>query len=771
VVNTDSIDKKLASLEQRISRLQSFVTSRRGSSNHEATQGIHSEKDYVRPESLFEGLFVRKLSDLSYRVKTDSNEGRSFDLILENTTDPVVETDLSGIVQSVNISAQHLLGYTIDETRDTSLFSLIADSYRPHMEHAYDRLREQGKNQSRYPSDVFPLQVKTKEGTVHNVESMLFSYIRDEEERTAVLMRQTHISHRLISELNSLKSQYTALSETLYDAILQINQDFKITFANSAVQKLFGYDKNELIGSSFKKLFPEALHTRYFDDFQKYFFVDENDREQLGLDNTLEVIGLKKDNESTLYELSFGNSRGLNDQRMLTCVIRDITQRKNAERKLRTLAYYDTLTHAGNRDLFYTDISDLIEKTMQEESKAAILFLDLDNFKRVNDTMGHSQGDELLITAANRIRDCLRDQDTLYRWGGDEFVVLLSQISKVEDASRVADRVLDKISAPYYLDSVTGTEKQKVNLGTSMGISVIPDDGTTPDQILQNGDIAMYRAKEGGKNRYFYFDSHMNEQERRKWYLEKGLRHLIETKSFAVHYQPLVNSQGHIKGAEALVRWQLEDETYVSPGEFIPVAEETNLIVPLGTAIFEQVCQDLSQWNEKYPDFYIAYNLSAKQFEDDQLVHIIGTYLEQYDINPKNLKLEITESSVMQTPVQSIQKIEELKNSYPGIQFAIDDFGTGYSSLNYLSTLPADTLKIDQSFIMNIDENNNRKIVDTIISLAHTLELDIVAEGVETAEHVDYLKTRQCEYLQGFYYKKAVSAEEFSQLLEKRVLP
>jgi len=635
----------------------------------------------------------------------------------------------------------------------------------------YGSIAKESGEATRSPSEVFPLQVETSEGNVHNVETMLFSYIRDKKEQTAVLMRQTHVSHKLISELNSLKSQYFALSETLYDAILQINQDFEITFANSAVQRLFGYDKGELVGNSFKKLFPKELHSRYFDDFKKYFFVDENDREQLGLDNTLEVIGLKKDNESTVYELSFGNSRGLENQRMLTCVIRDITQRKNNERKLRTLAYYDKLTHAGNRELFNAELSTIIKRTLADDSKAALMFLDLDNFKRINDTMGHTQGDNLLVTAASRIRDCLREHDSLYRWGGDEFVVLLSQISKQNDVATIADRVLYQISAPYYLDSQSGTDKQKVMMGTSMGISIVPDDGTTPEQLLQNGDIAMYRAKEGGKNRYFFFDSHMNEQEKRKWYVEKGLRDIIEKGSFAVHYQPLVDREGYIKGAEALVRWPLTDDSTISPSEFIPVAEETNLIVPLGTAILERVCKDLSEWNKSYPDFYVAYNLSAKQFEDDQLVSIIGTYLDQYKVNPYNLKLEITESSVMQTPVQSIEKINELKERYPGIKIAIDDFGTGYSSLNYLSTLPADTLKIDQSFILNIDQHNNRKIVDTIISLAHTLNLDIVAEGVETRDHVDYLTTHDCEYLQGYYYKKAVPSQEFSQLLENRMLP
>jgi len=305
-------------------------------------------------------------------------------------------------------------------------------------------------------------------------------------------------------------------------------------------------------------------------------------------------------------------------------------------------------------------------------------------------------------------------------------------------------------------------------MGVSIGISLMPENGDDAPSLIRSADIAMYKAKEV-KNCYTFFTDEINDKANERLFLEAGIRAALESKQFQLHYQPLVDVQGKIKGVEALLRWHDPQKGFISPVSFIPIAEETGLIIPLGDWVLDTACTDLHYWNTHGdPDLYVSVNLSVKQFNQVNIVDKLCKTIEKADINPKNLKIEITESSIVKNPSESRDKIEEIKRRNEGIRIAIDDFGTGYSSLSYLSEFPVDTLKIDRSFVINLDKQKNTKIINTIIALAHSLNMDVIAEGVETKDQLSYLTSKNCQTFQGFYFGKAVSAEKIGELLEKR---
>jgi PAS domain S-box-containing protein len=591
---------------------------------------------------------------------------------------------------------------------------------------------------------------------------------------------------RLAQELEAVRDSYAALSETVADPILQINEQFKIIFANTAVRAVFGYERSELLKKDFSLLFPPSTYERYRDAFGKYFVIDDAHRKASKLENALEVLGRTKDGDIIPVEVSFGNSRSVRGERLLTCIARDISQRKQTERKLKYLAYHDKLTDLGNRDLFYITMEQFLAHVRRyKDTIGAVLFLDLDGFKKVNDSFGHNVGDRILCASAQRLNGCLRESDHVYRFsseqeanvashedlfrfGGDEFVILLTHLRKSTDAAVVAQKIIDTLRRPF---AVEGEDEPKISIGVSVGIALIPQNGLNTMQLIKSADVAMYKAKERG-NRYMYFNNELNKQASARLYLENGIRSALDRQAFELHYQPIVGARGTIEGAEALLRWRDRRKGFISPADFIPVAEETGLILPLGDWVFETACRQLGVWNTGgFPDFYVSVNLSVKQFAQEDIVDKLGRIIERSGVNPGNLKVEITESSIMPNPAEARLKMEQLKNRYPGIRIAIDDFGTGYSSLSTLSDFPVDILKIDQSFVVNMDRQHNTKIINTIISLGKSLMMDVVAEGVESRKQLDYLVSRECRSFQGFYFGKALTAEALTQLLKSRKPP
>jgi len=406
--------------------------------------------------------------------------------------------------------------------------------------------------------------------------------------------------------------------------------------------------------------------------------------------------------------------------------------------------------------------------TMRLNHRLGLLFADIDDFKRVNDTLGHEAGDEALLQFAQRIGRAVAeaggDEALLARFGGDEFVILLNHLQKPTDAAVVAQKIIDTIRRPYNVKGVDpGT---KINIGVSIGIALIPQNGLDAVQLIKHADMAMYKAKERG-NRYMYFTPELNKQASERIFLENGIRKALDQKVFDLHYQPIVGGRGTIEGAEALLRWHDRKRGYISPIDFIPVAEETGLILPLGDWVFETACRQLKSWNSGgFDDFYVSINLSVKQFSQEHIVDKLSRIIERTGVEPKNLKIEITESSIMPEPGAARKKMEELKKRYPGIRIAIDDFGTGYSSLSYLSDFPVDILKIDQSFVINMYKKGTTKIINTIITLGNSLLMDVIAEGVETKNQLEYLLSKNCKSFQGFYFGKPVSATALTEMLK-----
>ncbi|TCS39664.1 PAS domain S-box-containing protein/diguanylate cyclase (GGDEF)-like protein [Paucimonas lemoignei] len=438
----------------------------------------------------------------------------------------------------------------------------------------------------------------------------------------------------------------------------------------------------------------------------------------------------------------------------------DVTAVKEAQQRLKFLATHDTLTGLPNRAFLVERLGHALSLAQRQNHRIALMFLDLDRFKHVNDTIGHEAGDQLLQTVTSRLSACIRETDTLARLGGDEFVVLAEGFDDPEYLTSLAERILSAISEPFRLRGY------EYYLGVSIGISVHPDDGDDGMTLLRCADSAMYAAKESGRNNYQFYTQEMNARSQRRYHLEKNLRHALSTGQFVVHYQPKINLQdGKIVGAEGLLRWNHPDLGLVSPEDFIPIAEETGLIVPIGRWVLEQACRQAATWRRDFaPDLRISVNLSPRQFQDDQLVEVIGDLIRETGLPAHALELEITESLL----IGDTDKLKPMFDALTalGVVFSLDDFGTGYSSLSYLQRFPISNLKIDRSFINGIPSNRDSvALTQTIIAMANALTLTVTAEGVEDEQQMRFLQEAGCCEMQGNYYSKPVAAEDFARLL------
>lgn len=729
-----------------------------------------------RPQLLFtESLFERLLQQIVKGQHTMPDLGlRGDDArdLLDSTPDIAVELDRSGMVDHANASFCEAFGYKHSDIVGRHFVDVVQEGYRrPLQSHMREIVATSTVPRVATADDIVLFRARHSDGSFLSVEALLSTYQDDTDDtHIVVVMRDLSVHRSLLEELRESKDNYDALSETITEAIVRVDENLTIVYANAAVKSTFGYEPAELRGQPFQILFPPGEYKRHRDAFRKYFIVDDQDRSKLGLYNNIELLGKHKHRGIAPMEVSFGNSKEYRG-RTLTCIIRDITRRKNAERRLRHLAYHDQLTGLGNRDLFNSDVPVVLQNLETAGTgHAAVMFLDLDGFKQVNDTLGHEAGDTLLIETASRLRDSLRESDAVYRFGGDEFVVVLSYIHHPRDAALVANKLLAAVRRPY--DLAQDTEGQTdVTVGVSIGIALAPGHGTSVEALTKAADLAMYSAKEAGKSQFAFYSPELNAKAVEQWELEQGIRSGLERGEFELHYQPLVDTNGAMKGVEALMRWNHPTKGAISPGRFIPIAEETGLIVPLGNWVLESAFRDLRAWNDSgYPDLYVSINLSPKQFEQKDLVDTIGRALERTGANPANVKIEITETCIMSAPEEAMDKMRELKERYPGLTIAIDDFGTGYSSLSYLSNLPADIIKIDLSFVVNLFAKGNQKIVNAIIGLAHSLGLEVVAEGVESGDQWDYFRTHECQTLQGYHFNRPVPRGDIPSLLERGML-
>ena len=580
-------------------------------------------------------------------------------------------------------------------------------------------------------------------------------------------------------ELEDLRNRYKALAETSTDAIIQISQDFQILYANSAALGIFRCNSDYLLGAPFSRLFPPAEYKRAGTTIRSYFLSSLEDRHERGISNHLELLGETGDRQIIPLEISFGISVSAQKGRIMTCIIRDITDRKKTERKLRYLAYHDKLTDLGNRDLFTLSLKEYLNEVRRYGThKGALLFLDLDGFKKVNDTLGHHVGDAILVECTRRLRNCLRESDQifrveggegddrkedLFRFGGDEFVVLLPHLQDPREAAVVAQKIIKDVRLPYPVPESTAFPY--ISLGVSIGIAIIPDDGLEIPTLISNADVAMYRAKEKG-NAYIFFTKEMNSQVTHRLHIEEGLRAALSTSQIRLFFQPIHYCGRGVVGMEALVRWMHPVDGLISPDDFVALAEETGVIIPLGEQILRKACRFLGHLQRHgFGNIFISVNISPRQFDDPFFERKIIDAIDCYGVDPHGLKFEVTEGVFMRYPAESSLRIRELKKRFPGLTFVIDDFGTGYSSFGYLSQLPIDMIKIDQSFVSGLDRSGNRKIVRSIIKLVKSMDLGVVAEGVQHPEHVEYLKEHECYHHQGFFYNKPLNFRKILKLL------
>lgn len=453
----------------------------------------------------------------------------------------------------------------------------------------------------------------------------------------------------------------------------------------------------------------------------------------------------------------------LTDSVNLIFQIQDITDRKRAEERLLHEAFHDVLTGLPNRALFMDHLKLSVERGKRREDRLfAVLFLDLDRFKIINDSLGHMVGDQLLVGIARRLEICLRPGDTVARLGGDEFTVLLEDLASVAEVIDVAERLQKALTLPFNLNG------HEVFTTVSIGIALSSTGYERPEEVLRDADTAMYRAKMLGKARHEVFDKTMHAYAMNLLQMESDLRRAIERKEFVLHYQPIVTFEtGAIAGFEALIRWQHPERGFIPPDDFIPIAEETGLIIPIGQWVLEEACRQIRAWQEEFPQYpplQISVNLSSKQFINSKLIDQVSRVMQETRVDPRNLKLEMTESMVMENFDSAIEMLKQLR--LLGIELSIDDFGTGYSSLSYLHRFPISTLKIDRSFVSCMsDHNENAEIVRTILMLARSLKMNVVAEGVETKDQFTQLAQLECEYGQGFFFSRPLDVEAAAKLL------
>ena len=444
----------------------------------------------------------------------------------------------------------------------------------------------------------------------------------------------------------------------------------------------------------------------------------------------------------------------------IACFVVDLSQSKQTQEKLNHLAYHDALTDLPNQVLFKDRLKQAIAMSRRNDQMQAVLLLNLDRFKTINDSLGYTAGDRLLQSVAQRLTSCVRESDTVARFGGDEFAILLTHISRAQDAANAARAIKEALDQAFLFDD------QEVFISSSIGIAVYPPDGRDTAGLLKNAGAALDRAKVQGGNNYQFYTAGGTTRALKQLVLESNLRGGLERGEFVVHYQPQVDTRSfQLVGMEALVRWQHPSLGLLYPGEFISLAEDSGTIIQLGDWILRASCAQSMAWQDKgLAPMRLSVNFSARQFQQPMFISSVSEILKETNLDPRWLELELTESSVMKDPEQAIEKLHDLK--LMGIRVAIDDFGTGYSSLNYLKRFPIDTLKIDKSFVSDICKDpHDTAIVRAIITLGHALDLTVVAEGVETQEQLQYLSSLNCDVVQGFLFSKSLTASAFEELL------
>lgn len=678
-------------------------------------------------------------SAIEHKIKEDrilDSEIRHRQMFQNNRAIKLVIDPADGAIVDANPAACEFYGYAEPELLRLKIFDLNVKD-RTQIVSSMQRAVQEG--------GYFVFQHRIASGEVRDVEvysgpldirgrKLLYSIIHDITERRRI--EQT------------MRFQ-TAAMEAAMDGIAILDRDGRFTYVNQAFIRLFGFrGPSSLIGEEWKRIIDPAEIERFTTDVRRTLRDQHHWRG--------EATGIRRDGSSFPQEISLT----LMDHGSAICVARDVTERMTAEDQIKHLAYHDALTSLPNRLLFKDRLAVAISRALRDSSSLAVVFFDLDNFKNINDSLGHNAGDQLLQVIASRILSCVRDSDTVARLGGDEFILLLPSLRNAQDAAQIVTKILSAIRQPVVVEGST------FYVTSSAGISVFPLDGDTADMLIKNADTAMYQAKEVGRDNVQLYNRDVNERSIHRLTIESGLRRAIQEKEFELHYQPILDlGNGRIHGMEALVRWRHPTEGLIAPGEFIGIAEASGLMVPIGAMVLEEACRQHAEWQQRgFRGLTLAVNIAVCQLQQPTLVDTIRHALLANGLKPSQLELEITESSAMQNPEVSIATLDGLKKL--GVRISLDDFGIGHSSLSYLKRFPIDTLKIDRSFIHDlIVDPDTAAIVTAIIAMGHKLRLDVVAEGVEHESQRAFLVENLCDRMQGFLYHRPVNAAAFEELL------
>ncbi|KRT54350.1 PAS domain S-box/diguanylate cyclase (GGDEF) domain [endosymbiont of Ridgeia piscesae] len=690
-----------------------------------------------------EGGLVCVRTDIT-ETKRAELELRKLSRALEQSPASVLITDTEGTIEYVNPKFEQISGYSSEEAIGKNPRILKSgDKSREDYKELWETIKAGREWRGAFHN-------KRKDGTIY-WESASISPLRNEGgEITHFIAVKEDITAQKRAE-EQLRMNATVF-ETTTEGIMVTDADNRIKTVNPAFTRITGYQAEEVIGRN-PRLLSSGRHDQAF-----YRAMWASVKQQGSWSG--EVWNRRKDGSIYPEWLSVAAIR--TEQGAVSeyiAVFSDITQRKESEQQIRFQANYDALTGLPNRSLLLDRLTHAINSAEREAWELALLFVDLDQFKIVNDTFGHVMGDELLQHAAERLKSCVRESDTVARFGGDEFIILLQDISGADDAAQIADKVIEKLSRYFLLAS------REVIIGASIGITLFPDDASDSDTLLRNADMAMYRAKETGRNRYQFFTTAMQEQVSIRQHLEQDLRGAPERNELELHYQPVVSAtDGRLVSMEALLRWHHPDQGLIPPDQFIPLAEETGLIGPIGVWVMSTACRQAALWQAQQPGLKIAVNISSRQRELGLSANLLELILQETGLDSSLLTLEMTESLLMEDTEEAVTWLESFKAL--GVALAIDDFGTGYSSLSYLKRFPVDVLKIDRAFVSDLpDDQEDASLVEAIVAIAQSLELKLIAEGVETAEQAKFLDDIGCDYLQGYHFSKPKPASEFTEQL------
>ncbi len=689
-------------------------------------------------------------NELANTLKILQEREQNLAVTLNSIGDAVITTDANGNVARMNPVAEKLTGWSLQDAIGQSvknIFSIIDASTREPIENPVEKVMLTG--------EVIYLSNHTlliaKDGTEYHIADSAAPIQKEDDNILGMVLVFNDVSERRRAE-EKIRTLYQAIEQSPVSVMIT-DTDANIEYVNSTFEQVTGYQSAEVIGQNSRILKSGQTPQQVY---QEMWQTITSGKAWQG-----EIINRKKNGE-----LFWENSHiaPVHDEsgtiRHYLAVREDVTLRKHQEEKILHQAHFDALTDLPNRFLSLDRLSQLISEAQRNSELVAVLFLDLDDFKKINDTLGHDIGDKLLVEAAKRLQSETRSGDTVGRLGGDEFIILLGGLTEATDASPMVENLLNRFRDSFRIDG------RELVLTASIGIAIYPNDGNSPSELLRNADSAMYYSKDEGRNTYSYFTNAMNQNVSRRLALEEQMHGALDRGEFQLHYQPKIDiNSRNIIGVEALLRWHNSALGEVSPVEFISIAEQTGLIVPIGEFVLTEALAMTARWQNKCKQtFTVAVNLSPRQFRDPNLIPFIEKAISQSGLTGKSLELEITEGVLMSGHGYIDKALADI-NALE-ISIAMDDFGTGYSSLSYLRSYPFDVLKIDRSFINDITvDMADRKLVNAAIAMAHSLGLKVVAEGVETEEQLALLTAQGCEIAQGLLFSMPVSAKEITEMI------